>query len=156
VLQTRSILSTLLRFLKPEDRFRDDIDQGREVFIARRGRSKTVICGKQSNTIEKNLLGLKKHLRHVTEQVVNLVVHFTTLDEVVGLLVPPTGGCVQLEGPHEVVGILEVRPDGKNFVNEVLNADGFARLDDVVFSDGVSATVQLCKWASSLGVPQVM
>ena len=54
----------------------------------------------------------------------------------VGLLAPATGGGVELEGPEEVGGKLEVGSDGQDFVNEVLNTDDvvFAQLllDDVV------------------------
>jgi len=42
---------------------------------------------------------------------------------VVSLLSPSTGGVVELEGPQEVAGILEVGADGEDLVNQVFNTD---------------------------------
>jgi len=54
----------------------------------------------------------------------------------VSLLFEATDGGGQLEGPQEVIGFLEVRADGPDFVDKVLNAGDaeFAKdlLDDRV------------------------
>ena len=70
------------------------------------------------NTAQKN----EQYLNHFLEELVNLVLpaaEVTTLNEVVDLLPPSTGGCVQLEGPQEVGCILEV---GSNIQDLVPNA----------------------------------
>ena len=45
------------------------------------------------------------------------------LNVVVPLAVHATRCAGQLEGPQEVVGLLEIRADGVDFVNQVLHAD---------------------------------
>merc|ERR1719378_425801 len=71
----------------------------------------------------------------------------TTLNEVVGLLAPSTGGSVHLEGPQEVRGVLEVGSNSDDFMDEILDADDAELsellLDDVVGSDGCPLAVQL-------------
>merc|ERR1719232_1490944 len=71
----------------------------------------------------------------------------SALDKVVGLLPPPAGGGVQLEGPQKVGGVLEVGPDGDDLVDEVLDADNAELaqllLDDVVGGDGRPVAVHL-------------
>merc|ERR1719378_1138116 len=73
----------------------------------------------------------------------------TTLNEVVGLLAPSTGGSVHLEGPQEVRGVLEVGSNSDDFMDEILDADDAELsellLDDVVGSDGCPLAVQLDK-----------
>ena len=89
-------------------------------------------------------------LDHLTEKVVDLVLpvaEVSSLDEVVGLLAPSTGGGVQLEGPQEVGGVLEVGADGQDLVNQIFDANDVVLaqllLDDVVGGDGDAAGVQL-------------
>ena len=60
--------------------------------------------------------------------VVLMVIGFTTLNVVVPLLLEASQRRLQLEGPQEVVGLLEVRTDGQDLMHKVLNAD------DVVLS----------------------
>ena len=63
---------------------------------------------------------------HVPEEVVDLVLpasKVSPLDEVVGLLPPAAGRRVQLEGPQEVRGVLEVGSHGHDLVHQVLHAD---------------------------------
>merc|ERR1719239_997093 len=65
-------------------------------------------------------------LNHLLQQLVDLVLtaaKVTTLDEVVDLLPPPTSRGVQLERPQEVGGVLEVRSNREDLVDEVLHAD---------------------------------
>lgn len=65
------------------------------------------------------------------------VTEVTTLDEVVELsLVETAVGVRQLEGPQEVVGLLEVGADGDDFVDQVFHR-GDAELTQVGFNDGV-------------------
>merc|ERR1719367_1757389 len=52
-------------------------------------------------------------LNHISEKVVNFVFaasKISTFDEVVGLLSPSTGRCVQFEWPQEICSIFEVGP----------------------------------------------
>lgn len=46
-----------------------------------------------------------------------------SLNVVSGLLAEATTGTAQLEGPQEVVGLLEARAHSKDLVDEVLHAD---------------------------------
>ncbi len=65
-------------------------------------------------------------LNHASEQIVDVlftVAEVTTLSEVVGLLLPAAVRVVELEGPEEVGRLLEVRADGENLVDQVLNAN---------------------------------
>ena len=65
-------------------------------------------------------------LNHVSEKVVDLLLpasEVTALDEVVGLLSPSTGRGVQLEGPQEVAGVLEVGANSCDLVDQILHAD---------------------------------
>ncbi len=69
----------------------------------------------------------------------------------VGLLAPATGGGVELEGPQEVGGILEVGADGEDLVNQIFDANDvvLAQLlfDDVVGGDGGTTGIKLGKSA---------
>ena len=64
-----------------------------------------------------------------------------------GLLPPATGGRVELEGPEEVGGILEVGPHREDLVDQILHADDVelaqALLDDVVGGDGSAVAAHL-------------
>jgi hypothetical protein len=51
------------------------------------------------------------------------VAEVTAINEVVGLLHEAASGVVQLEGPQEVGGLLEVGSDGVDLVDQVLNAN---------------------------------
>merc|ERR1719367_1701351 len=65
-------------------------------------------------------------LNHVSEEVVNFVFaasKITTFDEVVGLLSPSTGWCVQFEWPQEIGSIFEVWSNCHYFVHQVFNAN---------------------------------
>ena len=66
------------------------------------------------------------NLDHLVEEWVDEVLpaaEVSALDKVVGLLPPSTGGVVQLEGPQEVRGVLEVGSDGQDLVDQILHAD---------------------------------
>ena len=69
------------------------------------------------------------------------------LHKVVGLLPPAPGRVVELEGPQEVGGVLEVGADGEDLVDEVLHADeavlAQVLLDDVVAAQGGALSVHL-------------
>merc|ERR1719291_1266572 len=73
----------------------------------------------------------------------------TTLDEVVDLLPPPTSRGVQLEGPQEVGGILEVGSNGQNLVDEILHTDDAelaqGALNQIIGGDGGAVAVDLYK-----------
>ena len=60
----------------------------------------------------------------------------TALLEGVALLLEAAEGRAELEGPEEVVGLLEVGTDGPNLMDQVLNA-GNALLAKAVSDDGV-------------------
>ncbi len=63
------------------------------------------------------------------------------------LLPPAAGGRVELEGPEEVGGVLEVGPHREDLVDQILHADDVelaqALLDDVVGGDRGPVTVNL-------------
>ena len=65
----------------------------------------------------------------------------------VGLLPPAPGRVVELEGPQEVGGVLEVGADGEDLVDEVLHADDAhlaeLGLDHLVGGDGGAVAVNL-------------
>ena len=69
------------------------------------------------------------------------------LHKVVGLLPPAPGRVVELEGPQEVGGVLEVGADGEDLVDEVLHADDAhlaeLGLDHLVGGDGGAVAVNL-------------
>merc|ERR1719443_2177811 len=95
---------------------------------------------------------ISDNLNHQPEESVDLVLpvaEVTALNKVVGLLSPSTGGVVQLEGPQEVRGILEVGANSKDLVDEILHADDShlaeLSLDDVVGGDGGTVSINLDK-----------
>ena len=67
--------------------------------------------------------------------------------EGVSLVVETTSGGIELEGPEEIVGFLEVRSDGDEFVDEIFNAgdslSAESLLDDGVISKRDSLSVNL-------------
>jgi hypothetical protein len=76
------------------------------------------------------------------------VTKVTTLDEVLELpWAETTSGRGQLEGPEEVAGLLEVRANSVDLVDEVLDADNAelaeVLLDELVVSDGKALLVDL-------------
>ena len=75
----------------------------------------------------------------------------TAFDEVVSLLAPSSGRGVQFEGPQKVGHILEVGSNGGDLMNQILDANDSVLakllLNDVIGSDGCSATVLLDKSA---------
>ena len=92
---------------------------------------------------EMNLEGTKKqhnmHLDHATDKVVDLVLTvagIATHNETVTLLDKTTARGVELEGPEEGVGLLEVRANSVDLVDKVLHADDAvlakSALDDLV------------------------
>lgn len=71
-------------------------------------------------------LKLTTTLVHPPDQSVDLILPvagISSLHEVCGLLVHATAWGRQLEGPHEVVGRLEVLSNCVNLMDEVLNTD---------------------------------
>jgi len=68
---------------------------------------------------------------------------------VVGLLSPSSGWVVQLEGPQEVGGVLEVGSNSEDLVDQVLNTDDAhlaqLALDDLVGGDGSAVAIDLDK-----------
>ena len=66
-------------------------------------------------------------LDHSVDKLANedlMVTIVTTLVEVVELLAETASGGVELEGPEEVRGLLEVRTHGVDLMNEVFNRRG--------------------------------
>ena len=118
---------------------------------------------KRKSTTVETILMSGFSLNHLTEKSVDLVLtvaKVTTLNKVGSLLAPAAGRGVQLEGPEEVTGILEVGSDSENLMNKVLNANNVElaqlRLDEVVGGDRGATTVNLflyeCSkfWISSI------
>ena len=65
----------------------------------------------------------------------------------VSLLSPSSGRVVQLEGPQEVGGVLEVGSNSEDLVDQVLNTDDAhlaqLTLDDLVGGDGSAVAIDL-------------
>jgi hypothetical protein len=87
---------------------------------------------------------------HAVDELVDEVLavsEVTTLDEVGELVLPASGGGVQLEGPQEVGGELEVGANGKDFVDQILNANDALVAESLgnqrVVRDGDALLVQL-------------
>ena len=82
----------------------------------------------------------KIDLVHATDELVDVLSTLTgvaVLDEVAGLLVGPASERVgELEGPEEVVGLLEVGADGDDLVDEILDGDD-AELAQVLLNEGI-------------------
>jgi len=79
-------------------------------------------------------------LEHSGNQSVDLffsVTPVSTLHERMSLVIETTLGGVQLEGPHEVVGLLEVRTNSVELVDQVFNADD-AELSKSLFNNQVA------------------
>ena len=75
------------------------------------------------------------HLADESVDVLLTVTSVTTLDEVLDLAgVEATVGVGELEGPQEVVGLLEVGANGVDLVNQVFHADN-AVLAEVLLND---------------------
>ena len=105
---------------------------------------------KRKSTIVETILMSGFSLNHLTEKSIDLVLmvaKVTTLNKVGSLLAPAAGRGVQLEGPEEVTGILEVGSDSENLMNKVLNANNVElaqlRLDEVIGGDRGATTVNL-------------
>jgi len=65
------------------------------------------------------------------------VAKISTLDEVLEFAgTEATSGVAELEGPEEVGGLLEVRADSKDLMNEILHADD-TELAEVLLNDRV-------------------
>jgi hypothetical protein len=89
-------------------------------------------------------------LQHALDKGVDVllaVAVLAALDEVVELLLEAAVGGRELEGPEEVVGLLEVRADGEDLVDKILNADDAVlaelSLNDSVVADGNTLLVEL-------------
>merc|ERR1719360_233703 len=107
--------------------------------------------GDIDRSLQKNHM-ISDNLNHQLEEGVDLVLpvaEVTTLNKVVSLLPPSAGGVVQLEGPQEVGGVLEVGADSQNLVDQILHTDDAhlaeLSLDDVVGGDGGTVTINLDK-----------
>ena len=93
---------------------------------------------------------MTRQLDHFLQEVIDLVLSATevsTLDKVVGLLSPSPSWVVQLEGPQEVGGVLEVWSNGEDLMDQILNTDDshLAQLvlNDVVGGDWSSVSIDL-------------
>jgi hypothetical protein len=102
----------------------------------------------QQGTVVNDLLIVS--LDHFAKQLVDLVfavAEIAALNKVVGLLGPAAGRVVQLEGPEEVGGLLEVLSNGVDLVDQIFDANDVVLaeigLDDLVVSDGDAAVVVL-------------
>jgi hypothetical protein len=88
------------------------------------------------------------HLADESVDVLLTVTSVTTLDVVLELAgAEATVGVGQLEGPQEVVGLLEVGADGVDLVDQILHADNAVLaevlLDDLVVGEGNTLLVDL-------------
>jgi hypothetical protein len=93
---------------------------------------------------------MKLRSQHAVDQLVDEVLSVsenTTVGEGVSLLLETLVGAGELEGPEEVVGLLEVGSDGPDLVDEVLHACDAVLSeggrDDLVVSEGDSGAVDL-------------
>jgi hypothetical protein len=93
----------------------------------------------------------RKNLVHLADESVDVlltVTGVTTLDVVLELAsAEATVGVGELEGPQEVVGLLEVGADGVDLVDKILHADNAelaeVLLDDLVVGEGSAHLVDL-------------
>lgn len=93
----------------------------------------------------------KIYLNHSRDKLINSVFtisEITSFDEMVVLFAPTACRCVELEGPDEVVYLLEDASAGVNLINHIFNAlDIIAllqfTLNHEVVSDGDTATSML-------------
>lgn len=91
------------------------------------------------------------NLVHLADEAVDVlltVTVVTTLDEVLELAgVEATSGVGELEGPQEVVGLLEVGANGVDLVDKILHADNAVLaevlLNDLVVGEGNTLLVDL-------------
>jgi len=90
-------------------------------------------------------------LVHLADEIINLgfaVTSVTAFNEMESLaLTETTSGAGELEGPEEVVGLLEVRTDGEDFVDQIFHTDDTKLtkflLDDLIVSEGNTLTLNL-------------
>lgn len=86
-------------------------------------------------------------LQHLSDKFVDLVLsvaEVTTLDIVVGFLLPSTSGVVEFEVPQEVGGLFEMWAHSDDFMNQVLDTD------DVELAEGLLNHLVLCDPVSLL------
>jgi hypothetical protein len=94
---------------------------------------------------------MRRNLVHLADETVDVlltVTGVTTLNVVLELAsAETTGGVGQLEGPEEVVGLLEVGANGVDLVDQILHADNAelaeVLLDDLVVGQGSALLVDL-------------
>lgn len=94
---------------------------------------------------------MRRNLVHLADETVNVlltVTGVTTLDVVLELAsAETTVGVGQLEGPEEVVGLLEVGANSVDLVDQILHADNAklaeVLLDDLVVGEGSALLVDL-------------
>jgi hypothetical protein len=94
---------------------------------------------------------MRRNLVHLADESVDVlltVTGVTTLDVVLELAGAETaGGVGQLEGPEEVVSLLEVGANGVDLVDQILHADNAelaeVLLDDLVVGEGSALLVDL-------------
>jgi len=94
---------------------------------------------------------MRRNLVHLADETVDVlltVTGVTTLNVVLELAsTETTVGVGQLEGPEEVVGLLEVRANGVDLVDQILHADNAelaeVLLDDLVVGEGSALLVDL-------------
>jgi hypothetical protein len=94
---------------------------------------------------------MRRNLVHLADESVDVlltVTGVTTLDVVLELASAETaGGVGQLEGPEEVVGLLEVGANSVDLVDQILHADNAelaeVLLDDLVVGEGSALLVDL-------------
>jgi len=91
-------------------------------------------------------------LNHASEQFVNVVfaiAKITTLSKVVGLFPPSAVWIVKFEGPQKVGSLLEVRANGDDLVDKILNANNASLakclLDDGIVSESNALLVDLAE-----------
>ena len=97
------------------------------------------------------------NLNHFLEEIIDLdfsISKVTTLNKVVGLLSPSSGGVVQLEWPQEVGGILEVGSNGEDLMDQILNTDDSKlaqlALNNVIRGDWGTVAINLNKQVKKL------
>ena len=98
--------------------------------------------------LDRTILSCLVHATHKAVDVALAVTSVTTLDEVVELALPVAASRAgQLEGPEELVHLLEVGAGSGNLVHNVLDRDDAVLaqvlLDDVVVRDGDALAVDL-------------
>lgn len=88
--------------------------------------SKILECHKQAASEETFKANIKLNLVHPPDELIYVILTVSSISSfniVIPLLLEATQRCLELEGPEEIVSLLEVRPNGHDLMDKIFNAD---------------------------------